>query len=233
MASKRSRPDHGETVVWVTGAGRGMGKAIAEGFASIGAMVVVSSRTSKQISRTAREICRGGGKAISLRCDVASEKSVGESAAKVLKRFGKIDVLVNNAGTACFKSVIDTTTREFDETVSSNLRGLYLCTRAVLPAMMRQRSGHIFNILSVAATTAFPGNAAYGAAKAGGLMFTKVLREEVRQYNIKVVAVLPGATETTIWDSRTRQKHKALDDASRGYRQCDLGDLQTVAKNVD
>jgi len=197
------------TVVWVTGAGRGIGKAIAQAFAAVGAMVVISARTSKEINKVAEEILNSGSnKAIPLVCDVATEKSVKTTFEKIFRKFGRIDVLVNNAGTAYFKPIIETTAREFDETINSNLRGMFLCTRAVLPAMIRQRSGHIFNILSVAATTTFTESGAYGAAKAGGLMFTNVLREEVRQYNIKVVAVLPGATETAIWGRRVRQRYR-------------------------
>jgi 3-oxoacyl-[acyl-carrier protein] reductase len=194
-------------VVWVTGSGTGIGRAVSLSFAQLGCPVVVSSRTSSEVRRVAREIEAAGGRAIYLTCDVSSERSVAGAVLRVVKEFGRIDVLVNNAGAAYFKPIVKTTTEEFDEIIRSNLRGMFLCTRAVLKGMIKRRRGWIFNILSVAASTPFANNAAYCAAKAGGLMFTAVLRKEVSGYGIRVVAVLPGATETSIWSKKVRRKY--------------------------
>lgn len=195
-------------VVWVTGASRGIGSAIARAFAGIGADVIATARDGKKLRALAEQIRNSGGSGTAYVCDVTSEKSVRSTAKRILSRFGHVDVLVNNAGVTYFKPVLATTVREFDEVIATNLRGTFLCTQAVLECMLRRRSGHIFNIISVAARETFAQSGAYSASKAGALALTNVLREEVRPYNLKVTAVLPGATETMMWSNSHRRRFR-------------------------
>jgi len=132
---------------------------------------------------------------------------VAATAREILKRLGHVDVLVNNAGVTYFKSLRQTSRREFDKVIATNLRGTFLCTKAVIESMVRRRSGHIINVISVAAQKTYTKSSAYSASKAGVLALTNVLREEVRPFGIKVTAVLPGATETQMWSGSTRLKY--------------------------
>lgn len=192
----------------MTGASRGIGYEIAKEFAALQTEVVATSRNRKNLEALVREIKRANGSATAYVCDVASERSVASTAKQILARFGRVDVLVNNAGATYFKSLRSTTPSEFDEVVNTNLRGTFLCTKAVLESMIRCRSGHIFNIVSVAAQRTYTGSGAYSASKEGVLGLTRVLREEVRPYNIKVTAILPGATDTRMWRAFTREKYR-------------------------
>ncbi|MEK6570771.1 MAG: SDR family oxidoreductase [Bacteroidota bacterium] len=193
-------------VVWVTGASRGIGSEIAKAFAAIRAEVVATSRSPEKLAALVRQIGKTGGAATAYLCDVSSERSVASTAKKILSRFDHVDVLVNNAGVTYFKYLRDTSPEEFDEIIGANLRGTFLCTKAVLESMIRRRSGHIFNIISVTAQKTYTNSGAYSASKAGAIALTNVLREEVRAYNIKVTAVLPGATDTRMWATSTRRK---------------------------
>ena len=123
-------------------------------------------------------------------------------------KFKKIDLLVNNAGVTSFKSFLESKIFDFDNVMNTNVRGTFLCTKAVLPTMIKNRSGHIINISSVAANTIYENSSIYSASKAALLALTNCLRSEIRKYNIKVTNILPGATETPIWDSKTRQRYK-------------------------
>jgi short-subunit dehydrogenase len=194
-------------VVWVVGASRGIGAEIGRQFATIGAYVVLSGRTVVQLRTLQRLIASQGGDAVVQVCDCADERSVRKAAAAITKRFGRIDVLINNAGITVFKYFDATTITEFDAIIGTNLRGPVLCTHAVLPGMIRRKKGWIINILSNAAIKSFEGSAAYTASKSGLLGFTRVLREEMRKHNVKVVAVLPGATETTMWSKKARDRY--------------------------
>jgi 3-oxoacyl-[acyl-carrier protein] reductase len=169
--------------------------------------VVATSRSRRELDGLVREIALKGGRAIAFVCDVTSSRSVASTARRVLRRFGRVDVLVNNAGVTYFKSLRETSQLEFDEVIAANLRGTFLCTKAVIDSMVRRRSGHIINIISVAALKSFLDSAAYSASKAGALALTNVLREEVRRFNIKVTAVIPGATRTEMWSRSAREKY--------------------------
>jgi NAD(P)-dependent dehydrogenase (short-subunit alcohol dehydrogenase family) len=198
----RKRP-----VVWITGASRGIGYEIAKAFAEIGAQVVVTSQNTSKLASLVQQIRRKGGSATAYFCDVTSEQSVAATAKQILKRLGHVDVLVNNAGVTYFKSLRQTSRQEFDKVIATNLRGAFLCIKAVIESMVRRRSGHIINVISVAAQKTYTKSSAYSASKAGVLALTNVLREEVRPFGIKVTAVLPGATETQMWNGSTRLKY--------------------------
>jgi 3-oxoacyl-[acyl-carrier protein] reductase len=195
------------SVVWVTGAGRGIGKEIAKSFAQIGSKVVLTSRSSGELVKVQKEIIDYGGEAHFFRCDISNEREVKVVHQKILKKLGSVQILINNAGITSFNKFESTPVKEFDTIIDVNLRGPFLCISEVLPGMISQRGGWIFNIGSVVAIKTFKKTAAYTAAKTGLIAMSDVLREEVRKYNIKVVNVLPGATATTIWSKDDLQKN--------------------------
>ncbi len=199
----------GGPVIWVTGASRGIGAAVAEAFAQQGACVVLSGRNRPALRRVAGRIEHQGGEAFVLACDVTSERSVERALKIISARFRNVDVLVNNAGVTSFVSFEKTSTAEFDRIVATNLRGTFLCTKSVLPLMLRRKNGSIINIISVSAITTFSNSSAYGATKAGVLAMSRGLRAEVRDRGIRVINVLPGAVETEMWPEKFRKKHKA------------------------
>ncbi|MBI2542729.1 MAG: SDR family oxidoreductase [Candidatus Aenigmarchaeota archaeon] len=184
-------------VAIVTGSGRGIGKATALALAEKGCNVVVAARTLDEIVSTAKEIQKMGGKAIAVKADVGSSKDVKDLVAKTMKEFGRIDVLVNNAGVLYNKPLAQMSEREWDETVNTNLRGIYLCDKEVLPQMIKQkRESVIVNISSGAGHTAYENMAAYCATKSGVLAINSSLAEEVGKHGIKVFTVCPGMTAT-------------------------------------
>lgn len=207
MATIRKRISLRRPVVWVVGASRGIGREIAKQFASIGCEVCLSSRSKRELEKTIDEIQFRGGRAYSFPCDTSKKKSISSTSKNILQQFRSIDVLINNAGITVFKSVVDTSAEEFSEMIQTNLEGPILCIKSVLPGMIKQREGWIFNILSTAAIETFEGSGAYTATKAGMLGACNVLREEVRPFNIKVVNVLPGPTETAMWKAADRKKY--------------------------
>ncbi|MGA9408107.1 MAG: SDR family oxidoreductase [Bacteroidota bacterium] len=194
-------------VVWVTGASRGIGAAIAHVFGVAGAHVVLSGRNVRGLRQNARKITRSGGHASVVQCDVGSEKSVLFAFKTISKQFGRVDVLVNNAGVTYFKPFEKTTVKEYDRVMATNLRGVFLCIKSVLPGMVRRRDGCIINILSVSAITTFKNSSAYAATKAGVLALSRGLRAEVRKKGIRVINVLPGAVETKMWSPKERKKY--------------------------
>jgi 3-hydroxybutyrate dehydrogenase len=194
-------------IVWVTGASRGIGAAIARAFAAIGAHVVLSGRNVSQLDRNTQRIRLLGQKASFLKCDVTSEASVTRAYKSIVKQYQVVDVLVNNAGFTCFRSFEKTAVRDFDTVLATNLRGTFLCTKSVLPAMVKRRAGVIINIVSVAATTTFENSSAYAAAKAGMLAMSRGLRSEVRKKGVRVMDILPGAVETEMWHKAIRKKY--------------------------
>lgn len=195
-------------VVWITGASTGIGKEIAMAFSKAGHIVVVSARRKSRLVNIVREIKFAGRDAMAFVCNVASERSVNSTAKRILENYGRIDCLVNNAGVTAFKSFMDTKLFDYDYIMDINLRGSFLAMKSVLKPMIKRRSGHIINIISVAANTVYSDSSVYSASKAGLLALSNCVRKEVRKMNIKVTNILPGATETAMWDSRTRQKSR-------------------------
>lgn len=195
-----SKPLH----IWITGAGRGIGAAIARSVAS-GNHCTLSGRNRETLDALALEFPPGSVAVAP--CDVSDHASVLAAHAAAVTAFGPVNVLVNNAGIASFRPFVDTTPAEFDQQIAVNLRGVYSCCSAVVPAMIEQHSGMIVTINSIAARTTFSSCSAYGASKAGALALTQVLRAELREYGIKVCDVLVGATDTDIWAKDMRQEH--------------------------
>ena len=207
MAKRTRRVVIHRPVVWVTGASSGIGREIARQFAFLGCEVALSARSTKNIRSAVAEIIDLGGRAHAFPCDTADGKSILRTVHAVKQQLGDIEVLVNNAGITVFKTFLCTTIQEFHDVLHTNLEGPIRCIKAVLPAMIRKRRGWIFNILSNAAIKTFEGSAAYTATKAGLLGLARVLREEVRSSHIKIVNVVPGATETAMWSKAMRTRH--------------------------
>jgi citronellol/citronellal dehydrogenase len=189
-------------VAIVTGSSRGLGKAIAAGFAREGAAVVIAARTQSEqkdlpgtIFKTADEIEALGGAALAVACDVTDEASVNNMVEKTLEKFGRVDVLVNNAGIAFYYPVMETPEKRWEIVMKVNLLGAFQCAKAVLPDMIKRESGSIINISSLAANErdegTVPAGAAYAASKAGLDRFTLSLAAEAGRYNIAVNALKP------------------------------------------
>jgi 3-oxoacyl-[acyl-carrier protein] reductase len=180
----------------VTGAGRGIGRAIALRLGADRANVVVSARTAAEIARVADEVAAAGGQALPVVADVSDEAAVTRLVGAAAERFGTIDGLVNNAGIGTFTSVATMATADFDRMWGVNMRGVFLATRAVLPYMTRQASGDIVNIASLAGRNAFTGGAGYAATKWALIGFSRCLMLEVRDKNIRVITLCPGSVDT-------------------------------------
>ncbi|HKW74172.1 MAG TPA: SDR family oxidoreductase [Terriglobales bacterium] len=184
-------------VVVITGGSRGIGLATAKVFAAQGDQVIISGRDAGRLKSAAKQI-RSEYRVDTLVCDVRETASVEHALQRISSRYEKIDVLFNNAGVAHALSPVEKLSVEtWREVIETNLTGTYLVTRAALPLMSTGSS--IVNNLSIAAVQPFSGMSAYNAAKFGALGFTKALREELREKGIRVIALLPGATNTEIW----------------------------------
>lgn len=190
-------------VAIVTGASRGIGKAIAIALAREGASVVVAARTEQEggplpgtIHKTANEIRALGRRALAIKTDITKEEDVAQLAKKTLLEFGAIDILVNNAGINFPGKVLDIPIKRWDLVIAVNLRGTFLCTKAVLPTMVKRRSGNIISLSSVVGTRMILFDVAYGVAKAAIERFTHGLAEELKEYNIAVNALCPSLTDT-------------------------------------
>jgi 3-oxoacyl-[acyl-carrier protein] reductase len=180
----------GKTVV-ITGASKGIGHETALLLENEGANLVLGSRTYQE-KRT--------GNVLELPLDVSDEQSVQTFVEKGLEHFGVIDVLINSAGVGFFESVLESSVDDFDEMVSTNLRGAFLTSKYVGRHMVQQRRGHILNLVSIAGTTALPGCGGYSASKFGLLGLTKVMQAELRQHGVQVTAVIPGAVSSSFWE---------------------------------
>ncbi|MBX7047293.1 MAG: SDR family oxidoreductase [Ignavibacteria bacterium] len=198
-----------QKVVWVTGASTGIGREIANEFSKAGYIVVVTGRRKSRLVQIVSEIKFAGREATAFVCNMLSERSIIGTAKRIREKYGRIDCLINNAGVTTFKTFLETKSFDFDNVINTNLRGTFLAIKYVLPQMIKNKGGHIINILSVAATTVFTNSSVYAASKAGILAMANSLRKEVRHLNVKVSNVLPGATETPMWDNKTRQKHSS------------------------
>jgi 3-oxoacyl-[acyl-carrier protein] reductase len=189
-------------VAIVTGAGRGIGKAIALALAQNGADIVLGARTQSEVETVAEEIEGLGRKAMALRVDVSQESDVNTLVSRTVQKFASVDILVNNAGIGSFAKVAEMKTNDFDAMWGVNMRGVFLCTRAVLPFMMKQKSGDIVNISSLAGRNAFIGGAGYAATKWALIGFARSLMLEVREHNIRVITLCPGSVDTK-FDARS------------------------------
>lgn len=188
-------------VAIVTGAGRGIGRAIARALAREGAAVALVARTRADLAAVAAEIRDAGGTALAVPADVTQDTAVEALVEQTAGELGRLDVLVTAAGVAAFGPVAAAKPGDWDPMIAVNLRAVMVCCRAALGPMLRQRRGTILNVASIAATRVIPGGAAYSATKAGVLAWSRVLAEEVRGEGVRVGVLLPGATDTPLWDT--------------------------------
>lgn len=187
-------------VAIVTGASKGIGKAIVIALTDAGVKVVLAARTRQTLEQVTAEIRESGADVIAVPTDVTNVDDVQNLIHRTLDTYQKLDILINNAGNGIFGPVADFDPIDWDSVVNSNLKGVFLCAKYALPPLLAEGRGQIINVLSIAAKVAFPASSAYCAAKAGALALTKVLAAEVRDKNIRVTAVLPGSVETPFWD---------------------------------
>jgi len=198
-------------VAVVTGAGSGIGAAIAKELAHLGVAVVLAGRTEKTLRETASTIDAAGGKAAIIECDVCDLGSVEELAATVEEKFRRIDILVNNAGVGSFSSPLhELTPQAWEKVLNTNLRGVFYCIRGFAPLMIRAESGHIINISSLAGKNALPNGAAYAASKWGLNGLTYSVAEELRAHNIRVSVVCPGSVDTELSPHTGKNPSKML-----------------------
>jgi 3-oxoacyl-[acyl-carrier protein] reductase len=210
MVRQDATPLAGQVAV-ITGAGRGIGAAIALELSRLGAIAVLCGRTLGALQSSAQAIAQAGGTAELVSCDVTSFGSVEAAARQVEGSFGRVDILVNNAGVGGFGGPLHQLAPDaWEDILNTNLRGVFYTTRAFVPMMIRARSGHIINISSLAGKNTLPNGAAYAASKWGlnGLSYS--LAEELRSYNIRVAVICPGSTNTDLSPHAGKDPSKML-----------------------
>src|SRR6266404_5107499 len=210
MREANLNPLH-EQVAVVTGAGRGIGAAIARKLAGLGAVVILCGRKRDPLESTAAGIGEAGGRAEVLPCDVTDWRSVEAAAQHIDKTHGRADILVNNAGIGGFGGPLHEMPPEsWDAVLNTNLRGVYYCIRSFAPMMIRAKNGHIINISSLAGKNPLPNGAAYAASKWGlnGLSYS--VAEELRTHNIRVSVICPGSVHTELSPHQGKDPKKML-----------------------
>jgi citronellol/citronellal dehydrogenase len=198
-------------VAVVTGASRGIGRAMALGLARAGCHVVIAAKSTTATEKlpgtiytVAQEVEALGAQALAVQVDVRDEAQVEALAARTLERFGRIDVLVNNAGALWWRPLVETPAKRFDLVMGVNARGAFLCARAVLPAMIERRWGHVVNLSPPVDLAMVPGRIAYAISKLGMTLLTHGLAEEVRPHNVAVNSLWP----VTIIESQASINHQ-------------------------
>lgn len=201
-----------DKVALITGGGRGIGQAVALAYAREGARLAICARTASEIAGTEKEIKALRAECLGMTCDVSLEEAVNELVEKIRERFGRIDVLVNNAGVMTRPApIVELEVKKWDYTIAVNLRGPFLITRATLPLMMRQKSGSIINVSSSIGRGAYANFAAYATSKWGIEGFTQTLAAEVRSRDIRVNSVEPGYVATKLTGYRGTSPESVTD----------------------
>jgi len=195
-----------DKIALITGASRGIGQAIALAFADAGAKVVVSSRRQESVDAVAAEIRKQGGTALAIAAHVGDEQAVLSLVQRTVESFGGVDILVNNAGTnPHFGPLITATAAQWDKIMQVNLRGAFLLCQQVAPVMRERGGGKIINVASVAGVKPMPAMGIYSVSKAGLIMLTQALAQELGPFNIRVNAIAPGVIKTrfssALWET--------------------------------
>jgi NAD(P)-dependent dehydrogenase (short-subunit alcohol dehydrogenase family) len=215
------------TVV-VTGGGSGIGLAMATRFAAEGAAVVIADRDAERATNAARQISASGGKVIAAHTDVSLSLEVDSMVALAEKSFGRVDVLVNNAASCVGDNLTQMTEEIWDRDLSICLKSAFLCSRRVLPGMIKRRGGVIINIASVNGLGYF-GNEAYSAAKAGMINLTGSLAVRYGRYGIRANAIAPGSIRTPAWQQRIEQDPEVFERLRKWYPLGRIGEPEDVA----
>jgi short-subunit dehydrogenase len=199
--------------VVITGASRGIGKTLAEKFYTAGYNLLVCSRNEKQLSALAEELkLKTAGNAINFyAADLSDKKQAREFGNWVLQQNVTVDILINNAGQFLPGSIYNEEEDILDRMLAINLCSAYHLTRILLPKMMTEKSGHIFNICSIASLHAYPNGGSYSISKFAMMGFSKNLREEMKPYNVKVTSVYPGAVYTSSWEGSGIEKNRMME----------------------
>jgi len=185
-----------DKVAIVTGGGRGIGRAIALKLAEVGATVVVSDILEKEAEAVVKEIRAAGGQSLALLADVSLAPDVARLVEETLAAYDRIDILVNNAGIARDQILLRMSEEDWDKVLAVDLKSVFLCTKAVLRYMVKQRWGRIISLSSIAGLVGNPGQANYSSAKAGIIGFTRTVAKEVGSHSVTVNAIAPGFIET-------------------------------------
>ena len=197
-------------VAVITGAGRGIGRAIALAYAREGAKLALAARSEPELEETVGAVSGLGGEAVAIRTDVTSQLGTERMTRRVVERFGRIDVLVNNAGiSGPIGPLQDNDIAEWVDTINVNLTGTFLVCRAVVPVMLGQGSGRIINLSGAGVANAWSNMSAYCASKAAVVRLTEVLAQELDGKGITVNALGPGSVHTSMWEKMTEQAAEA------------------------
>ncbi|MGD0403630.1 MAG: 3-oxoacyl-[acyl-carrier-protein] reductase [Candidatus Acidiferrales bacterium] len=194
-----------DKVALITGASQGIGRATSLAFAEAGAKVAIAARNTEKLASLAAEIAAAGGEALSVPMDVADPAQVKTGFQQLLAKFGKLDILVNNAAITRDTLALRMKLEDWDAVLRTNLTGAHLCIQQALGAMLKQRAGHIINITSVVAETGNAGQANYVASKAGLIGLTRAIAVEVASRNITVNAIAPGFIATPMTDPLSQE----------------------------
>jgi 3-oxoacyl-[acyl-carrier protein] reductase len=221
--------DLSNKVAIVTGSGRGIGQAISMRLAEAGALVIINDINEELANQTVDQIKSIGQQSAAIIADVSSSAEVNRMMAQIKETYGKIDILVNNAGIARDQLLLRMTDDDWDKVLNISLKSVFLCTRAVIRDMMKQRWGRIVNISSIVGLAGNPGQANYASAKAGIIGFTKTMAKEVASRNVTVNAVAPGFIDTEM-TQRLDEKQKA--DLKQRIPSGYLGSPRDVAEAV-
>ena len=211
MAATRPGISLAGQIALVTGSSRGIGAVIARRMASAGAKVALNYNARVDAAIEVRDsIASTGGEAMIIAGDVSDENQAEQTIKAVVREFGRIDILVNNAGIHRDRLLLRMTPDDFDQVLQVNLRGAFLCTKYVMPHLIRQHYGRVINMSSVVGLTGNPGQANYAAAKAGLIGFTKAVAREVASRNVTVNAVAPGYIATGMVEDLSEEQQKQI-----------------------
>ena len=219
-------------VAMVTGAGRGIGEAIARALAADGAAVAVCDVDGPTAAASAQRLSEGGARALAVQMDVTDSAAVRQAAERITRELGPIDILVNNAGWDKVEPFVQSTEETWDKVIAINLKGPIRCARAVLDGMIERRRGKIISIGSDAGRVGSSGEAVYSAAKGGVIAFTKTLARELARYNVNVNCVCPGPTDTQLLADVAAGNPRLADALKRAIPLGRLGQPKDIAAAV-